>query len=91
MRKMLNDWVAVKPDAPKSFTESGFQIPETAQSFSDLHAGTVTGVGPGFPGCPIDSLKAGDRVLFQPRQARWVERGDERYMVVQYGSLVEIL
>ena len=86
---MFGDWVAIVPDPPKAFGDGGIIIPEHLRTYEELHLGTVTGVGPGFAGAPIENLEYGDRVLYTHSQAKRVGEGDNQYFIIHHASLVE--
>lgn len=89
--KMNGDFVAVKPDEPKAFRESGVIIPEQSRKFEDSHTGVVLAVGPGQIGAPIENVKPGDTVLFNTSGGRWVENfGPEKWFQVRHCDIVAI-
>lgn len=79
----VEDKVIVKTLEIEEKTESGLFIPDTATSMPDQ--GTVVATGPGrysANGTFIENtVKVGDRVLFNPRAAQRLELDGEEYLI----------
>jgi chaperonin GroES len=77
---MLNDRVLVHVPAAEGErrSRSGILIPATAQVAKRLSWAVVAGVGP-----HVRTVKAGDKVLFNPEECFEVEVQDEEYLILR--------
>jgi len=93
MFNALDDKVIVKVAQVEETTESGLFIPDTASSMPDQ--GTVVAVGPGrysATGAFIENtVKVGDRVLFNARAAQSIELEGEDYLIFLNEHILAIL
>lgn len=83
--RTLGKRLILQREAPDQETQSGLVIPEKYQNTSKV-VGQVVAVGE-----ELTSLKAGDRVVFDPRSALETDIGQVKYIFIHVDGILGVL